>query len=68
MGWRSKLQNEPPGRDPRPIYVATVGLLISVASYVIPDEGIAGTLFGSGLITAGFCLVYWLANRTDGAD
>lgn len=64
MGWRKRLQREPPERDPRPIYVASVGLLISVASYAIPDERLAGTLFGSGLITAGFCVVYWLANPT----
>jgi|UPI0001F873EB hypothetical protein len=60
MGWRRKLQREPPERDLIliPIYVATVGLLISIASYTIPDERVSGTLFGSGLLTAGFCIVY----------
>ena len=68
MSWRKRLQDKPPERDPTPIYVATFGLLMSVASYVIPDEGVAGTLFGSGLITAAFCVLYWLANPTQGAD
>ncbi|CAJ0882415.1 hypothetical protein AMST5_03335 [freshwater sediment metagenome] len=62
MGWRRKLQRESPERDPTPICVATVGLLISLASFVIPDERVSGTLFGSGLITAGICIVYRLAN------
>jgi hypothetical protein len=62
MGWQRKLQREPPERDPTPIYVATVGLLISIASHAIPDERASGTLFGSGLLTAGFCILYWLAN------
>ncbi len=62
MGWRRKLQRKPSERNPIPLYVATVGLLISVTSYAIPDEQVSGTLFGSGLLTAGFCIVYWLAN------
>ncbi len=37
-------------------------LLSSVTSYAIPEEQVSGTLFGSGLLTAGFCMVYWLAN------
>ncbi len=68
MGWRSKLQSKPPERDPTPLYVAATGMLMSIASYAIPGEGVSGTLFGSGLITAGFCIVYWLANPSHGAD
>jgi len=68
MSWRKRLEGRPPERDPRPIYIAAAGLLLSVASYAIPDEGIAGTFFGSGLITAMFCVLYWLANPTQGAD
>ncbi|MGD9544467.1 MAG: hypothetical protein AB7F41_00685 [Methylocystis sp.] len=68
MSWRRKLAGKPPERDPRPIYVAAFGLLMAAASYAIPDEGAAGALFGSGLITAAFCLVYWLANPTGGVE
>jgi hypothetical protein len=52
MSWRKRLQDKPPERDPTPIYVATFGLLMSVASYAIPDEGVAGTVdwqFNPGL-------------------
>jgi hypothetical protein len=68
MSWRKKLLDKPPERDPRPIYVAAFGLLMSVVSYAIPDERLAGAFFGSGLITAAFCVVYWLANPTGGLD
>jgi hypothetical protein len=62
MGRRHNLKRESPDHDPTPIYVAAVGLLISTASYAFPDERVSGTLFGSGLLTAAFCIVYWLAN------
>ncbi len=62
MGWRSKLQGGQPEREPAPLYVAAAGLLMSIASYALPDGWASGTLFGSGLITAGFCVVYWFAN------
>ncbi|MGD9540504.1 hypothetical protein [Methylocystis sp.] len=68
MSWRKKLLEKLPERDPRPIYVAAFGLLMSVVSYAIPDERLAGAFFGSGLITAAFCVVYWLANPTGGLD
>jgi hypothetical protein len=68
MGWRKRLQSEPPERDTTPLYVATAGLLISIASYAVPNEVLAVTFFGSGLISAGFCIVYWLANPTQGND
>jgi hypothetical protein len=68
MSWRGRLQGKPPERDPRPIYVATFGLLMSAASYAIPDENMAEAFFGSGLITAAFCVIYWLANPTGGLD
>ncbi|MCQ4191134.1 hypothetical protein [Methylocystis suflitae] len=42
--------------------------LISVANYALPDKGAAGAVFGSGLITVAFCMVYWLANPTGGLD
>ncbi|WP_363350913.1 hypothetical protein [Methylocystis echinoides] len=68
MGWRKRLEKEPHERDPRPIYVAAAGLTLSVASYWIPSEDLAGTLYGSGLITAAFCLLYWIARPPqDGA-
>jgi hypothetical protein len=62
VGGRRKLQRESPERDPTPIYMAIVGLLISIASYAVPDELVSGTLFGSGLLTASFCILYWVAN------
>ncbi|MGJ0394016.1 MAG: hypothetical protein ACR650_14940 [Methylocystis sp.] len=62
MGWRSKLQRGQPERNPAPLYAAAVGLLASIVSYTIPDEWASGTLFGAGLITAGFCIVYWFIN------
>ena len=68
MGWRKRLQAKPPEREPALIYVATVGLLMAVASYAIPNERLAEMLFSSGLITAGFCVVYWLANPTYSDD
>ncbi|WP_442755227.1 hypothetical protein ACNHKD_00750 [Methylocystis sp. JAN1] len=68
MGWRSKLESGSPQRDPTPLYVATAGLLLSIGSYAISNEGVSGTLFGSGLITAGFCIVYWFANPGQGDD
>lgn len=68
MEWRMKLEGRPPERNPTPLYVAAVGLLLAIASFAIAGEGVSGTLFGSGLITAGFCIVYWLANPGQGRD
>jgi hypothetical protein len=68
MGWRSKLEGGPPEHDPTPLYVASAALLLSIISYAIPNESVSGTLFGTGLISAGFCIVYWLANPARGDD
>jgi len=68
LSWRRRLLDRPPERDLRPIYVAAFGLLMSIVSYAIPDERMAGAFFGSGLITAAFCVIYWLANPTGGLD
>ncbi len=61
MNWKSKLRKEPDERDPAPVVAATAFLLMAVASFWVPNDGIAQTLRDSGIISAIFCVVYWLA-------
>ena len=47
-------------RSAIPLVVAIIGLLATVASFGINDENVGATIFGSGLITAIFCVFYWI--------
>jgi hypothetical protein len=50
-----------PDRSPVPLVVAIVGLLAAVGSFYVKNEGLSGTLLGSGLITAAWSVLYWAA-------
>jgi hypothetical protein len=68
MHRRSAFQNKPSPRSATPLVVAIVGLVAAIASFAVSDENLSATLFGSGLITAAFCLFYWVVNPKEGAD
>lgn len=55
-------------RDPTPIVVAIGFLLMSVLSFWIPDQTLGETARISGIISAIFCVIYWLANPHRGAS
>ncbi len=63
---RDRLRREKPERSPVPLLVAIVGLLAAVASFYVRDESVSATLLGSGLITAGWCVLYWAAYTPSG--
>jgi len=59
---RSRTRRErSPERSPVPLVVAILGLVAAVASFYVRNEGVSATLLGSGLITAGWCVIYWVA-------
>jgi len=64
MNKRRPPQDGPTERSPVPLVVAIIGLIAAVLSFTIRDENISGSIFGSGLITAGWCIVFWFANPT----
>ncbi len=68
MRRRSTVPNKPSERGAIPLLTAILGLFAAVASFAVADENLAATLCGSGLITAGFCLFYWIVNPANGID
>lgn len=60
---RDRTRSENSERSPVPLVVAIVGLLAAVASFYVRNEGVSATLLGSGLFTAGWCVIYWAAYR-----
>ena len=50
-----------PERSPVPLVVAIGGLLAAIASFYIRNESVSATLLGIGLITAAWCMIYWVA-------
>lgn len=64
MNKRRPPHDEPTERSPIPLIVAIIGLGASDASFAIHDENLSATLFGSGLITASWYILYWFANPT----
>jgi len=63
-----RIRRESPERSPVPLVVAILGLLGAIASFYVRNEGVSATLLGSGLITAGWCLVYWVAYTPSGDE
>ena len=63
---RRRHQN--PDRSPVPLVVAILGLLSAIASFYVRNEGVSATLLGSGLITAGWCMIYWAAYTPSGDE
>jgi hypothetical protein len=57
-----------PDRSPVPLVVAILGLLSAIASFYVRNEGVSATLLGSGLVTAGWCVLYWAAYRPSGDE
>lgn len=57
-----KLVHDARERSSVPLVVAIVGLIAAAGSFAIRDEKLGATLLGSGLITAGWRIVYWLAS------
>ncbi|KAF2989196.1 SoxR reducing system RseC family protein [Methylocystis sp. MJC1] len=55
-------------RSPKPLIVAIAGLLSAIMSFFTPHEGLSASLFGVGLITAGFSAIYWLADPDQPLD
>jgi hypothetical protein len=55
-------------RNPKPLIVVIAGLLSAIMSFFTPDEGLSASLFGVGVIMAGFCALYWLATPADPID
>jgi len=58
---RGHIRHQIPERSPVPLVVAIAGLLAAIASFYVKSEGVSATLLGSGLITAGWCMIYWVA-------
>jgi hypothetical protein len=48
-------------RNPTPLAVAIMGLLLAILSYAIKDERLGVVVYGSGLLSAGFALLHWFA-------
>ena len=65
---RSRIRKESPQRSPVPLVVAILGLLAAIASFYVRNEGASATLLGSGLITAGWCVIYWAAYTPSGDE
>jgi hypothetical protein len=65
---RGRIREESPERSPVPLVVAIGGLLAAVASFYVRNEGVSATLLGSGLITAGWCMIYWVAYTPSGDE
>ena len=65
---RRSPRNGPAARSPVPLVVAIIGLLAAILSFAIHDENISASIFGSGLITAGWCILFWFANPTREED
>jgi hypothetical protein len=62
MQKRRRTRDEDEARTPVPLIVAIVAivaLLVSVASFWIGDEFTAATVFGSGVLTACWCIFFW---------
>jgi hypothetical protein len=55
-------------RSPKPLIVVIAGLISAILSFFTPHEGLSASLFGVGLITAGFCMIYWLADPGQHVD
>ncbi len=55
-------------RSPKPLIVAIAGLISAIMSFYTPHEGLSVSLLGVGLITAGFCALYWLADPDRNLD
>jgi len=45
-------------RNPVPLAVAILALLLAVVSYGIRDESLGAVVYGSGLLSAGFALLH----------
>lgn len=60
MDWRKLLKGREP--DPTPVYVAVLGLFVSIASCVIPDPITSDRIFCIGLFVAGPAIALWLSN------
>ncbi len=56
MSARRKPPTEPRARNPAPLVATSAFLLMSVASFWIPNENIAQTLRDSGVVSAIYCL------------
>jgi hypothetical protein len=68
MNRRNDLQDGDQERDPRPLYVVVLGLLLSIASYDVSDEVASGKIFGVGLVIAGLGAAYRLVNPNSRND
>jgi len=64
MNKRRPPHDELAERSPVPLIIAIIGLLAAVVSFAIPDENLSASVFGSGLITTSWCIIYWFANPT----
>jgi len=58
---RDRIRQQSPERSPIPLVVAIGGLLAAIASFYVKHEGVSATLLGCGLVTAGWCIIYWVA-------
>jgi hypothetical protein len=48
-------------RSPVPLAVAIMALILAIVSYGIKDDALGRVAYGSGLISAAFALLHWLA-------
>jgi hypothetical protein len=58
---RGRIPKQAPERSPVPLVLAIGGLLAAIASFYVRNESVSATLLGSGLITAAWCMIYWVA-------
>ncbi len=65
---RERIRRENSERSSVPLVVAILGLLAAIASFYVRNEGVSATLLGSGLITAGWCMIYWVAYTPSGDE
>ena len=65
---RGRVHHPRPQRNPVPLIVAIFGLLAAIASFYVKSESVSATLLGSGLITAGWCMIYWAAYTPSGDE
>ena len=68
MGKRSRLYDVPVERSAVPLIVAICGLVAAVSSFWIDNEFLSGNVSGCGLISAGWCIFYWIINPKEGMD
>ena len=68
MGKWSPFRNEPAERSAIPLVVAICGLVAAVSSFWLNNEDLSTNVFGCGLISAGWCIFYWIVNPKEGMD